>query len=221
MERPKITKEQVVPLLKTRFVNVADLQYKETGHYFNVSRHSVDEMVALYPDEKFKNMLPDAVTVIVIVRTPGEEPRLLLTREFRYPCGQFLLSPPAGLMDPGDRSYSQPQIATAIREVKEETGLVLKDTDKAFVVSPLAFSSPGLTDESNGLVCVIAYPDDENVFSSAAAESTERIGDYTLVTRKEALRLLKQGRDDEGIFYSVYTWMALTFFVSGLWEDWE
>ena len=32
----------------------------------------------------------------------GHEPCLLMNREFRYPTGQYLLSVPAGLIDPED-----------------------------------------------------------------------------------------------------------------------
>ena len=220
MRRPKLDPSKVETLLDTKFISVTDLKYEGVQHYYNVSRKKPDGIVALKTEEEFKAGLPDAVTCIVIVRVRGGEPKLLLTREFRYPCGQFLLSPPAGLMDPSDKDVPVPQIATAVREIREETGLALKDSDKLFVVSPLAFSSPGLTDESNGLVCAVTDVEDEGVFNSNGEESTEVIGDYTLVDRAEALRILKQGKDDEGIFYSVYTWMALTFFMSGLWEDW-
>ncbi len=218
MKRPELDAQRTETLLKTKYICVTDLKYEGLEHYYNVSRRAPESIVALKSDEEFKAMLPDAVTCIVIVRVRGGEPKLLMTREFRYPCGQFLLSPPAGLMDPADKDQPVPQIATARREIREETGLCLKDTDRLFVVSPLAFSSPGLTDEGNALVCAVADIDSEDVFNSRGEESTEVIGDYRLYDRAEALRLLKQGRDDEGIFYSVYTWMALLYFVSGLWE---
>ena len=229
MKRPVLDPERVETLLDTKYISVSDLQYGGLKHYYGVSRRHGADIVALRSDEEFKNMLADAVNCIVIVRVPGNEaagcgtgeriPKLLFTREFRYPVGQFLLSPPAGLMDPSDMDEPVPQIATARREIFEETGLKLKDTDRVFVVNPLAFSSPGMTDESNSIVCAVADIDDESVFNSDGEESTEIIGDYTLLTRSDALRILRQGRDDEGIFYSVYTWAAMLYFVSGLWEE--
>ena len=218
MEKPILKKEDVEKLIETRFINVVEMNYDCVKHYYNVSRHKPERIAALLSDEEFRALLPDAVTSIVIVKTRGEEPRLLLTKEFRYPCGQFLLSPPAGLMDPSDREEAVPQIATAVREIREETGLTVKPSDKVFIVNPLAFSSPGMTDESNGLVCAVIEADPSEI-NSEGTESAERIGDYQLLTRAEARRVLKQGRDDQGIFYSVYTWMALIYFVSGLWED--
>ncbi len=219
MDKPKLQAENTETLLQNRFISVTDLRYDGLKHYYNVSRKAPSEITALKSDDEFRSMLPDAVTCIVIVRVAGGEPKLLLTKEFRYPTGQFLLSPPAGLMDPSDKNEKEPQISTAKREIKEETGLALKDTDKVFVVCPLAFSSPGLTDESNALVCAVADIDSTDVFNSSGEEGTEVIGDYTLFSREEALRIMKQGRDDDGIFYSVYTYLALLYFVSGLWEE--
>ena len=217
MEKPKLEKNSIVPLLETKYICISDLKYEGIEHYYSVSRHRAEDYVALKDDEAFKNMLPDAVTSVVIVRSAGQEPRLLLTREFRYPCGQFLLSPPAGLMDPADRKAECPQISTAVREIREETGLCVKPTDRVFVVNPLAFSSPGMTDESNGLVCAVVDADPSEI-NSSGTESIEKIGDYQLLSKSEALRILRQGKDDFGVFYSVYTWMALIYFVSGLWE---
>ena len=229
MKKPELDPKRVMPLLETRYISVSDLGYEGLKHYYSVSRRG-SAIAALCSDEEFRSMLPDAVTCIVIVRVPEcadgtaadngrRVPKLLLTKEFRYPVGQFLLSPPAGLMDPSDKGEPVPQLATARREIKEETGLELKSTDRIFVVNPLAFSSPGMTDESNSIVCAVADIEDESVFNSDGEEGAELIGDYTLYSRSDALRILRQGRDDEGIFYSVYTWVALMYFVSGLWEE--
>ena len=218
MDRPELKKELVKPLLETRFIKVADLQYNELKHYYSVSRKPCGE-VPLMSDEDFKRMISDAVTCIVIVKAPGAGPKLLLTRDFRYPVGQFLLSPPAGLIDAADRENGNAVISAAKREIEEETGLAVKDTDRIFVVNPLCFSSPGMTDESNALACAVVEIEEGFSFSSEHTESTEMIGDYTLYDREEALRIMRQGVDDDGIFYSVYTFLALMYFVSGLWEE--
>lgn len=41
---------------------------------------------------------------------------------------------------------------------------------------------------------------------------------FVALTIDDAGRILKQGTDDKGIFYSVYTWAALMYFVSGMWK---
>ena len=219
MDRPVLKKENVKPLIETKYIKLADLQYEETGHYFSVTRRPCGE-VPLLSDEEFRDLLPDAVSCFVIVKRKGEEPGLLLTKEFRYPCGQFLLSPPAGLIDKADIETGNALISAAKREIAEETGLEIEDKDRIFVVNPLCFSSPGMTDESNGMVCAVVERDRVD-FNSDHTESVERIGDYMLVDRKEALKIIREGRDNEGIFFSVYTFMALMYFVSGLWEEVE
>ena len=74
-------------------------------------------------DEEFKKMLPDAVSCVVVLKQKGKEDRLLLNYEYRYPAGRFLLSVPAGLLDPEDKDCEDPLITAAKREIKEETGL--------------------------------------------------------------------------------------------------
>ena len=215
---PDITKDCVVPVFENKYLNVADIQYAEGRHYFDASRHAPRDIVAVKSDDEFKAMLPDAVTCFVIVKTPAEEPRLLFVREFRYPLGRFVIAPPAGLMDPEDRDSADPLFKTAIREIREETGIEIRETDRLTVVNPLVFSSPGMTDESNALVGAVISLDDLTPLTDANAEITECFDGFVLLTRDEALNMLKAGRDGEDKFYSAYTWMALMYFVSGIWE---
>ena len=41
---------------------------------------------------------------------------------------------------------------------------------------------------------------------------------HLLLTREEAQKILKDGVDDQGLFYPLYTWAALMCFVTGMWE---
>lgn len=84
--------------------------------------------------------------LIVVVQEAGQEARLLLTYEFRYPTGQLLLSPPTGLIDPQDKEKVQPLLETAAREIHEETGLTVRESDSLRVIKPCLFSSPGMTE---------------------------------------------------------------------------
>ena len=175
--------------------------------------------MAIKSDKAFKSALPDAVTCVVILNIKGEEPKLLLDYEYRYPAGQFLLSPPAGLLDPEDAACDEPLLATAKREIEEETGLVLKDTDKLFTINPLLFSTPGMTDESNALVCAVIELNDTHTLSQEGAVGSECFNGFELISKEEATALLTKGRDKNGIFYSVFTWAALMYFVSDLWKN--
>ena len=216
--KPEIKKEAVKPLFESKFIKVFDLQYEKEKHYFNASRHPLDDLMAIKSDSEFKSALPDAVTCVVILNVKGQEPKLLLDYEYRYPAGQFLLSPPAGLLDPEDTNTANPLLATAKREIEEETGLVLSENDKLFTINPLLFSTPGMTDESNALVCAVVNLEDISVLSQEGAIGSECFNGFELITKKEAVELLSNGRDKNDIFYSVFTWAALMYFVSDMWK---
>lgn len=216
--KPIIKKENVKPLFDSKFIKVFDLQYEEGKHYYDATRRSLDQIAAVKSDEEFRSMLPDAVTCVVILNINAEEPKLLLSKEYRYPAGQFLLSPPAGLLDPEDANTENPILTAAKREIKEETGLTITEKDSLFVINPLLFSSPGMTDESNALACAVIRLEDISGLSQDGAVGSECFDGFELLSRQEAMEILKNGRDKNGIFYSVYTYCCLMYFVSDLWR---
>ena len=227
--RPKITKQNIKTLLETKFIKVFDLQYAEGRHYYNATRRSADDLVAVKSTEEFQNMLPDAVSCITIWNPSNGEPKLLLNREFRYPAGQFLLSVPAGLIDPADKEEDEPLLVTAKRELKEETGMdatlvnprFITGVDEALleeVINPCLFSTPGMTDESNALVKIVLNRDTLTGMSQDGAEGSECFDGFSFLTKEQAQKILKDGVDEYGIFYSVYTWTALTYFVADMWN---
>lgn len=82
---------------------------------------------------------PDAV-VIVAYKETDEGLKLIVTKEFRVAIGGYEYGFPAGLINEGE-DYE----ITAIREMKEETGL---DVDKIIYTSEQVYNSAGMTDES-------------------------------------------------------------------------
>lgn len=52
--RPKITKQNIKTLLETKFIKVFDLQYAEGRHYYNATRRSADDLVAVSLRKNFK-----------------------------------------------------------------------------------------------------------------------------------------------------------------------
>lgn len=216
--KPNISKENVIPLFDSGFLRLFDLQYAPDKHYYNATRRSLEQLAAVKSDEQFRSMLPDAVTCAVILHIQDEEPKLLLTREYRYPAGRFLLSPPAGLLDAQDAEAPNPLFAAAKREIEEETGIRLTSEASLSIINPLLFSSPGMTDESNALVCAEIYLEDTSMLSQAGAVGSELFDGFTLLSKKEASDILKCGRDEEGNYYSVYTFAVLLYFVSDLWR---
>lgn len=216
--KPVISKDNVKPLFDSKFIKVFDLQYEEGKHYYDATRRALDRLTAVKSDEEFRRMLPDAVTCAVILRVKDEEPKLLLTEEYRYPTGQFLLSPPAGLLDAEDEASANPILSAARREIKEETGIEITEGDSLFIINPLLFSSPGMTDESNALVCAVVNLEDLSSLSQKGAVGSECFDGFLLLSADEAREILNIGKDTNGIFYSVYTWACLMYFVSDLWR---
>lgn len=218
-EKIQIMPEQVKTLWETPYLNLYDLQYGEGKHYFDASRNKAGKLAAVLTEEQAKNKTADAVNVIAILKVKGEEPKLLLTYEYRYPTGQILLSPPAGMLDPADGEGEQALFTAAKRELHEETGLTFKETDRAFIVNPLVWSTPGLTDEANALVALVLEPDDLSELNQSGACGTELFYGFEILNKEAAKKVLKDGRDKNGMYYPVFTWCALSTFVSGMWEE--
>lgn len=216
---PTITKECVEEILDKKFLRVFDLKHREGKHYYDATRRPADKLVAPMSEEEFRAMLPDAVSCIVVLELPDREPQLLLSYEFRYPAGRFLLGVPAGLVDPEDAAKKEPLLETAKREIFEETGLVVDEKrDEIYEINHLLFSTPGMTDESNGLVFVRIRCENLDSLTQVGAEGQECFDGFELVDIDKAKELLKAGVDDRGHFYSIYTWAALMYFLSGVWK---
>ena len=124
---PRSDQNHIETLHETRFLSLYDLQYAEGRHYYVASRRTKDDLVAVKSGQEAKKMLPDAVTIAVVIRLPGEDPKLLLFYEYRYPAGRFLLSPVAGLIDEADRKDPDPLVTAAVREIREEIGLTVSE----------------------------------------------------------------------------------------------
>lgn len=210
----EIDKNRIETLYGTKFLKLYDLQYAEGKHYFEASRREPEDLVVSMTDEEARRMLPDAVTIAVVLHLPGNQTRLLMTYEYRYPVGQFLLSPVAGLIDPEDRECSEPLVEAAIREIKEETGLTVKESDRVYVLNPCAYSTPGMTDESNAFLCAEITLDSLDELNQSGAQGSEMFDGFELLDRERAQQIYRTGRDDHGHFYSLAAWAVLGIFLS-------
>ncbi len=198
----------VETLLDTRFIKVFDLQYEPGKHYFNATRRERERLVAGMTEEEFRSMTPDAVSLCAVWHEEGAEDRMLLNREYRFPLGQYVISVPAGLIDPEDaRGDRETAIrSAAVRELFEETGIRVTERDRVSLLNPCLFSSPGMTDESNAMVRIDLYGHRQDELTQSHAEGSEKFGGFRMVTRQEAGELMEK----EPI--SVYTWIGLAVF---------
>ena len=70
--------------------------------------------------------------VVIVAMIPGEKPKLIVTKEFRVPLGDYEWGFPAGLIDEGETIKN-----AAIRELKEETGL---EVEYIISISPFIYN---------------------------------------------------------------------------------
>ena len=210
----EIDRQSIDMLCATKFLSCYDLRHAEGKHYYEASRRKKEDLVVRKTDAEFREMLPDAVTIAVVLHLPGNETRLLMSYEYRYPVGQFLLSPVAGLLDPEDRQSNSPLVNAAVREIREETGLTVKESDRVSVLNACAFSTPGMTDESNAFLCAEITLENLDDLNQDGAVGTELFDGFELLDWERAERIFRTGRDDHGNFYSLAAWMVLSIFLS-------
>jgi len=82
---------------------------------------------------------PGASAVVPFLSDPkGDDPQILMIRQYRYAAEGYLLEIPAGRLNPGENPRD-----CALRELKEETGCSAEQMDPLFTM----YTTPGFTDE--------------------------------------------------------------------------
>nr|WP_297574214.1 NUDIX hydrolase [uncultured Peptostreptococcus sp.] len=195
---PKIKK--IISVYKSKFLNVFEVDYKDKMEndkkWIVASRLSEKD----YTDKILNNRKSDGVDAVIIVgykTIDGVQDAIVVIKEFRIPINDYIYSLPAGLVDPGDDIYD-----TAIREMREETGLILSKIDKGRTCKK-AYASVGMSDESLAIV----YGNVEGNLSKAYMEDTELI-EPMYMTRKDVRDLLN--RKDVNI--DIKAWLILREF---------
>lgn len=139
------------------------------------------------PQEKLKLSTGtlDAEGIVIYALTREPAARLVLIREYRYPLDAEVYALPAGLVDPGETPGT-----AAVREMKEETGLVFSEYTggNACFRRPF-FLGPGFTDETS---CAV-YGTVEDTKGRAVCESTEQI-QVLLADKAQVRRILSEER---------------------------
>ena len=122
---------------------------------------------------------PGASAVVPFLTDPqGDDPQILLIKQFRHAAESFIYEIPAGKLD-GD----EPPIDCARRELREETGCTASRMEHVYTF----YTTPGFTDErihvfmASGLV------------RGEAAHETDEFMTVETVTLSQALELVKKG----------------------------
>jgi ADP-ribose pyrophosphatase len=180
----KIT--SVEKLTHERWLNLFAAKFEHQGHQGRWVFASREET-------PHQGVVGAAVTIVPVLRVPGQEPRLVAIREYRVPVGGYVIALPAGLIEKGE------PIEEAIRrELLEETGFELATVHR--VTQPL-LSSPGLTDEAGMMAFVDVRGEPGAVQALEPGEEVE-----VLLLDYEALCKMC---DDPTQVFDARAWMAL------------
>ena len=177
-------------LTRQKWLNLFDIEFRDKNgrkkSWQMASRHNEPKCMT----ENFS--IPDAV---VIAAFHVDRKKIVLTREYRVPLGDYEYGFPAGLVDEGE------SIAEAARrELKEETGLEVTRIIKS---SQPVYSSAGRTDESVAMV----YLECTGRPSNEATTDSEEI-EIMLVSRTEVADLIK----NTDIKFDAKAWLVLSSF---------
>ncbi|HJR40575.1 MAG TPA: NUDIX hydrolase [Gemmatimonadaceae bacterium] len=127
---------------------------------------------------------PGASAVVPFLSDPaGEDPQLLLIKQYRYAAEGFLYEIPAGRLDPGELPE-----ACAIRELREETGCTTRSVEHMYTF----YTTPGFTDEKIHLFLAVGLERGE-----ATREKDEFLEVETL-SLSRALELIRSGEIRDG-----------------------
>jgi ADP-ribose pyrophosphatase len=134
---------------------------------------------------------PGASAVVPFLSDPlGDEPQILMIRQYRYAAGGYIYEIPAGRLDAGE----SPETCAA-RELKEETGC----TAEKFEPLTSILTTPGFTDEVIHLFMATGLTHGEpnreadefvDLVIMRLSEALERISTGEIVDSKTAIALM-------------------------------
>lgn len=124
--------------------------------------------------------------------------KLLVTKEFRVPIGDFEWSLPAGLVDGAELIEE-----AATRELKEETNLDLIEIKR---ITPYLTNTAGMTNE----VVSIVFCRAEGNINDSGTESSENIESF-LMNKEQLIRLM----EDSSKRISAKAYLIFDSFVNG------
>jgi len=127
---------------------------------------------------------PGAAAVVPFLSDPeGEEPQLLLLRQFRYAADGYIYEIPAGRLD-GDETPA----TCAARELKEETGCTAERIEPLFTM----FTTPGFTDETIHVFMATGLTHGQS------AREPDEFAEVVIVRLAEALEMIHAGAIPDG-----------------------
>jgi ADP-ribose pyrophosphatase len=127
---------------------------------------------------------PGASAIVPFLSDPeGEDPQILLLRQYRYAADGYLYEIPAGRLDPGETPAD-----CAARELREETGCTAKQMEPLITM----VTTPGFTDERIHLFMAT------DLTRGEAAREADEFADVIIMRLSEALELIQRGEIVDG-----------------------
>jgi ADP-ribose pyrophosphatase len=127
---------------------------------------------------------PGAAAVVPFLSDPrGNDPQILLLKQYRYAANTYLHEIPAGRLDPGEDPA-----ACARRELREETGCTATDVEPLVTI----YTTPGFTDERIHLFMATGL-----TFGETGRESDEFI-EVETIRLSRALEMIGAGEIPDG-----------------------
>ena len=127
---------------------------------------------------------PGAAAVVPFLSDPeGEEPQILLLRQFRYAADGYIYEIPAGRLDGGESPAD-----CATRELKEETGCSADRIEPLFTM----FTTPGFTDETIHVFMATGLTHGQS------AREPDEFAELVVMRLSEALELIRDGAIPDG-----------------------
>ena len=123
---------------------------------------------------------PDGVTIYALYGEKRDQ--VILVRQYRYPIAAYVYEFPSGIVDPGE-TYRE----AAVREMKEETGLLLQPLSVDPLYELPRFQTIGMTDES----CAIVFGYAQGTPTSVFEEDAEDI-EVIMADRDEVRRIMRE-----------------------------
>ena len=152
----------VEKLTDNRFLNLYHIDARSASgqpfDYYFASRNDADNIKI-----KTKEVRPEGIVIYPVLK--DEPDKVVMIRQYRYPLDAYIYEFPAGCIDPGETKEM-----TAVREMKEETGLDFTDETDASV---FGYASGTVADTQR--------------------EDTETL-EVIFVDKKEARRILREER---------------------------
>jgi ADP-ribose pyrophosphatase len=122
---------------------------------------------------------PGASAVIPYLSDPaGDDPQILLLRQYRYAAGGYLYEVPAGRLDEGESP-----LECARRELREETGCTATSVEELCEM----YMTPGYTDEK------IHFFIATGITTGEAEREADEFAETVVLSLSRALAMVQQG----------------------------